>query len=743
MNPDKPMKSSMHTNTQHLELWGGIECTINRIKNKYFDQLEYAGFYERKDDIDAIIALGIKALRYPILWEKHQPKKNLKINWERAESDLKKLSNHNVEPIVGLVHHGSGPAHVNFFDGSFETGLAEYAKKVAQQFPNIKYYTPVNEPLTTARFCGLYGHWYPHKKNDFGFAKILISECKAIVLAMNEIRRVNPEAKLIQTEDIGKTHSTPVLAYQAAFENNRRWLTFDLLCGKVKPDHVLWDYLTYAGIDENDLYFFLQHSCPPDILGCNYYITSERFLDERLEIYPLHTHGKNFRHEYADVEAVRVNEDAFSGPGTVIKELWEQYEVPIAVTEVHLHCHRDEQARWFNYVWTTANKLREKNINIIAVTAWALLGSFGWNKLLTQPNGDYEPGVFNVQSGVLRPVLLANLLKQIANNQSYYHPVLNRKGWWQRDLRILYPSPQPKKINEVHTGDITGPLLILGKTGTLGNAFAKSCESRNINYKLLGRNDVDIRNEKEINEIICKLKPWAIINAAGYVRVDDAETDVQNCFAVNSYGPAYLAKRCNEHNIQLLSFSSDLVFNGQKKQPYTENDTVGPLNVYGSSKVVAEQNILKFFPGALIVRSSAFFGPWDEFNFIAALIKHLKNNKPFAAANDVVISPTYTPDLANASLDLLLDNEKGIFHVANEGEITWAELATTVATKLNLNTALIQARPLHELRFTAKRPLYSVLKSNKGIRLPALNDALERFYSEIKYSFYADNYSIA
>src|SRR5437763_2074745 len=131
----KSMKNNTYADTQHLELWGGIECTINRIRNNYFDQLEYAGFYKRKNDIDVIVDLGIKALRYPILWEKHQPQKNLQINWERAENDLRKLNDHNIEPIAGLVHHGSGPVYVNFFDGSFEMGLAEYAKQVAQKFP--------------------------------------------------------------------------------------------------------------------------------------------------------------------------------------------------------------------------------------------------------------------------------------------------------------------------------------------------------------------------------------------------------------------------------------------------------------------------------------------------------------------------------------------------------------------------------------------------------------------------------
>ena len=267
-----------------IELWGGIECTINRIQNSYCNQLEYAGFYNRHDDIDNIAALGIKALRYPVLWEKYQPYSHTPIRWKRAEEDIAKLKSYHIKPIIGLVHHGSGPLYANFFDGSFEEGLAAYAKKFAQKFPDIEYYTPVNEILTTARFCGLYGHWYPHKKDDYSFAKILLSECKATVLAMRAIRKINPDAKLIQTEDIGKVYSTPALNYQANFENHRRYIAFDLLCGKINPDHYLWNYLINSGIDENELYFFLQHTCPPDIFGCNYYITSERFLKKDWKI---------------------------------------------------------------------------------------------------------------------------------------------------------------------------------------------------------------------------------------------------------------------------------------------------------------------------------------------------------------------------------------------------------------------------------------------------------------------------
>ncbi|MEJ7682207.1 MAG: family 1 glycosylhydrolase [Segetibacter sp.] len=141
-----------------IEIWGGIECSFNRINDSYIDQLALSGHYERGfADIKRFADLGITALRYPVLWEKHAPQKDTEIDWSYSNARLSQLNQAGISPIVGLVHHGSGPAYADFFDGSFAEGLAAYAEKVAANFPWVEYYTPVNEPLTTARFCGLYG----------------------------------------------------------------------------------------------------------------------------------------------------------------------------------------------------------------------------------------------------------------------------------------------------------------------------------------------------------------------------------------------------------------------------------------------------------------------------------------------------------------------------------------------------------------------------------------------------------
>jgi dTDP-4-dehydrorhamnose reductase len=296
-----------------VEIWGGIECSINRVADNFQDQCQYSGHYKRTDDIEKIARLGISKMRYPVLWEKHMPDADSVIDWDFCGKNLTNLLDNGIEPIVGLVHHGSGPKYVSFYDESFADGLARYARKVAEKFPWAKYYTPVNEPLTTARFCGLYGFWYPHAKGDKEFLTILLSECKATVLAMRAIREINPEAKLVQTEDLGKTHSTSLLKYQADFENERRWLAIDILSGKLNPVHKLWKYFIKSGISPDQLYFFIDNPCPPDILGFNYYITSERYIDETLEMFPVHTHGGNKKHKYADVEAIRVSSVKING----------------------------------------------------------------------------------------------------------------------------------------------------------------------------------------------------------------------------------------------------------------------------------------------------------------------------------------------------------------------------------------------------------------------------------------------
>ena len=700
------------------EIWGGMECTINRVENKYRDQLAYTGHYTRKEDIKNIAALGITAMRYPVLWEHHSAGAAAG-KWSWIKDQLETIRQHHIIPIAGLVHHGSGPRFTSLNDHGFAHHLAAYASKVANQFPWIEYYTHVNEPLTTARFSGLYGLWYPHHKDAGGFTNMLLNQLKAVVLSMTAIRKINPAAKLVQTEDLAKTHSTPLLQYQAHFENERRWLTFDILCGKLNSTHPFWKYFISLGIKKETLYFFLDNPCPPDIMGFNYYVTSERYIDEKIHLYPACSHGGNGKHSYADLTAVRFVQTA--GLKTLLTEAWERYHLPIAVTEVHLNCSREEQMRWFKEAWDVCCGLTTIGIDIKAVTAWSLLGAFDWNSLLTRDEMKYESGVFDIRNNVLRPTALAKLITSLTTSGTFDHPLINEKGWWHTTLA---------DSNYLSKKSIAQCLLIIGKNGTLGRALQEICGQRNIPFVAISRSELDIRNPGQIEQAVDRYKPWAIINAAGYVRVDEAETDIEECFSINATGPNLLAACCNQKGIKFMTFSSDLVFDGNKISPYLEEDHIQPLNIYGKSKARAESLIMNSNPSSLIIRTSAFFGPWDRYNFPMQIINSLKENHPCKVAEDIIISPTYVPDLVNTALDLFIDDEEGIWHLSNEGNISWSEFACEVADRAGVPKDNLVLCSNDDMEWKAKRPLYSALQSSRGVRLPKFENALERFFDD-------------
>lgn len=704
-----------------LELWAGPECTVNRVGNRFKDQLPASGFAHRIDDLDRLASLGIARMRFPIVWERTERQRG-QYDWQWSDERIARLKELGVEPIAGLVHHGSGPAWTDLLDPAFPGLLAEYAARVAERYPHIKQWTPVNEPLTTARFSGLYGVWYPHRRDDASFVRALLHELRGTQVAMRAIRSMIPDAQLVQTEDLGYIGCTPELQYQADFENLRRWLAFDLLTGRVDREHGMWDYLRFAGASEQELIAFQLAPCPPDIIGINAYLTSERFLDGRIEHYPPERVGGNGRDAYADVEAVRVQGAMIGGFEARLREASQRYELPVALTEVHLGCTREEQLRWLHEAWRAALNVKAEGHDIRAITCWAAFGSFDWNSLVTRDEGHYEPGLWDVRSDPPRPTAVATLARQLATGQAPSHPALDSPGWWQRAERIHHPA-----VGAIQALPVRGrPLLITGATGTLGQAFARVCAERGLAYRLMRRSDLDVADPASVDAALEHWQPWAVVNTAGYVRVDDAEDDARQ-WRENVTGPQVLAQACSRHGVQLLSFSSDLVFDGTKSEPYLEGDRPRPLNAYGRAKHEAERRVLAFARHALVVRTAAFFGPWDAYNFITLALQSLRQGNPWKAASDQWVSPTYVPHLCHTALDLLVDGERGLWHLANRGAVSWAELACMAAEAARLDTRLVEPVPGIALGQRAARPRYSALASENGSLMPTLETGLEKY----------------
>jgi len=716
-------------------LWGGLECTVNRVRDQYFSQMERNGHAERLQDLERFASLGIKAIRYPVLWERTAPDGLDKADWSWSDLRLPALRELGVTPIVGLLHHGSGPRHTSLVDPAFPEQLAEYAGAVAARYPWVDHYTPVNEPLTTARFSGLYGVWYPHGEDDATFVRALLNQCRATVLAMAAIRQVNPDAKLVQTDDLSKTYGTPEMAELVTFFNERRWLSWDLLCGMVEPGHALWDYLLAAGATADELLWFRDHPCPPDVVGVNYYTTSERWLDHRPARYPEHYHNEYKGLAYADIETPRVLATPTPGIGPLLQETWERYRLPVAVTEAHVDANREDQLRWLLEIWDAARQARDRGADIRAVTVWALLGSYDWNCLVTECRGYYEPGPFDVRGNKPRATALADMMRRLATGRPLAHPVLQGPGWWRRPGRILgKPVAHALAANgygpRQHASSAQ-PILIAGAAGKLGRAFARLCLQRSLACRLVGHDEMDIADPASVEAAIRRYRPWAIVNAGGYASIDGAERDAARCFRANSDGPTVLALACERYQLRLLTFSSDQVFDGASAAPYVESSPVAPLNVYGRSQARAEQRILGVAPKTLVVRTSALFGPWDEHNFVTRALSTLAEGGRFTADADTMVSPTYLPDLAGACLDLLIDGESGIWHMTNGEALSWAELAARACVLAGVDTRGLRRVACAELRQAAPRPAFSALRSERQVLLPPLSDALARYASVI------------
>ncbi len=414
------------------EVWGGAEYTCNRVHGTYFDQMDLSGHAARPDDLALFASAGVRRLRCGVLWERHERERS----WRWSDTYLRAVQEAGMRPVVGLVHHGSGPPHTDLLDPEFATKLAAYAGQVAERYPWVEAYTPINEPHTTARFAGRCGLWYPHHCSRESYLRALIHQIKAVVLSMRAIRNIRPDAQLIQTDDLGRIFSTPELAATGALFSERQWLPFDLLCGLVNRSHPLFRYLLEGGLSEREIFWFEDNACPPDIIGANYYVTSDRFLDHRLSLYP--EAYRSAEGPFVDLEAVRVRAEGLQGFESILREAHARYGLPVAITEVHLGDCVEEQIRWAAEAWHAARRAQQAGVRCVAVTFWALLGSYYWNALVTKANGHYEPGVFDVRSGSPQATALAEIVLQCARGETPHHPALAQAGWWRQPSRIQY-----------------------------------------------------------------------------------------------------------------------------------------------------------------------------------------------------------------------------------------------------------------------------------------------------------------
>ena len=257
-------------------------------------------------------------------------------------------------------------------------------------------------------------------------------------------------------------------------------------------------------------------------------------------------------------------------------------------------------------------------------------------------------------------------------------------------------------------------LLLGGITGMLAHDIERVLQQEAIEYISIPRSSISFSNKYELRASITQHMPTHIINTIAFTQVDDAEDKLEEAYTVNVTFSKYLACICNELDIELIHYSTDFVFDGNTVSPYTEKDTPHPINIYGTTKYEGEREILQHCMKSYIISTAWLFGISKE-NFITKILRKVQQVGSISVVADQYGCPTYTKELAYATLPFLTENiEYGIYHVTNQGEASWFSLASyAVACYNKIYKTDYTVHPILSLNFPqkAKRPEYSVLNT--------------------------------
>ena len=270
-------------------------------------------------------------------------------------------------------------------------------------------------------------------------------------------------------------------------------------------------------------------------------------------------------------------------------------------------------------------------------------------------------------------------------------------------------------------------VTLFGSSGLLGQDLVRALHSEQLTS--LSSKDADLRDRPQVERVIRKSRPDWIILSAAFTDVDGCESNRTLAFAVNCDGAVHVANAAAALGSRLMFLSTDYVFAGAKPSPYETDDLRNPINVYGESKARAEERLLEIIPDVCIVRTSWLFGHGGKC-FPATILKLAAARPEISVVNDQRGSPTFTPDLAWALVQLCAKGASGIVHATNSGNCTWYEFAREIIAMSGLPTTV---KPVTTAEFPrpARRPANSVLSPSSlhahGIHMPDWRDALRRY----------------
>lgn len=278
-------------------------------------------------------------------------------------------------------------------------------------------------------------------------------------------------------------------------------------------------------------------------------------------------------------------------------------------------------------------------------------------------------------------------------------------------------------------------ILITGAKGQLGYDFQRLFDELKKEYIATDRDELDITDIKKVREFVKDKNITLIINCAAYNNVDKAEDEEELCKKLNTYAPRDLAIVAKEIGADYITYSTDFVFDGEKKAPYTEEDIPNPLSAYGKSKYEGEKEVFKVKQDSFVVRTSWVFGIANN-NFNKQVINWSKSKDELSIVDDQISSPTYSKDLAYYSWELIKTKKYGLYHLSNDGEASKYDQGKYVLAKIDWQGKLNRAKT-KDFNLKAKRAEYTKLDSSKlekaiGKKIPSWENGIDRFLEEME-----------
>ena len=280
--------------------------------------------------------------------------------------------------------------------------------------------------------------------------------------------------------------------------------------------------------------------------------------------------------------------------------------------------------------------------------------------------------------------------------------------------------------------------VVFGAAGQLGIELVRELRERHYDVVAWERRQVDITDPVAVERALAEFDAQLVFNSAAYNQVDVAEQEPQAAFQVNALAVRNLALACRQVDAQLIHFSTDYVFDGRARQPYTEEDHPHPLGAYAVSKLAGELYAQAYLENALVVRTSGVFGPGGlataRGNFVEVMLRLAAKPNPIRVVEDHVASPTFAPLLAARTIDLVEKGQSGLFHIGAGFPVSWFHFAQLIFEVAGVSPTLMPTNE-KEYRTVARRPQYSALSNAKMERtgvapMPPLRDVLALYFEQ-------------